>query len=320
MGALSVEETVKKDILSSEKKKVDFSDVIVDMIVRSRQGRSRNLKEFSRVFSSDKRDSSLYDEYLSILEDGSLKKLLCDEMKQVVIKLLRMGKLLWDNGISHNDAVYQNIFVKKSKKKGYLKCKFIDFDITVSFDKDRMTLYVPRHLCLENGVRQPITTDEIRTTFSYFFSGSPSCPVDDVTYLLPRLATNNRRCLTANDSSKETNSPASDDSSVTDEVDAENQLIYLFSDQETQEFYDEIFEIVKSSEMSVAEKWKAVMKLADNHEEVTVMENDEFSEEDLFDLMDEEDQVDDDDLNDDDYTVDEEEQDDDEVGGGYEEV
>lgn len=215
-------------ILEKDGKKSNFASLICDMIIRKRQGKRRNLKDFMEFFP---KNTELYDKYLSILEE-KLTNTFDKEMRQIIDKSIKICKKLYDMNIIHNDTVYQNIFIKRSKK-GHLKCRLIDFDISSSYDPKDNILYVPKYLLFDDDNKRSLITDqEIQEIFDYFINRKSSS-LDDVEYLLPRIKGRN--------------------------IDSENKLIYLSSSKENQEYYDKLYQIVTDQSKSHAEKWKEIL-------------------------------------------------------------
>lgn len=215
-------------ILDKDGKKASFAALICDMLIRSEQKKRRNLKDFMEFFP---KKSELYDEYLSILKE-KLQETFDKEMRMIIDKMLLICKKLYDFNIIHNDTVYQNIFIKRSKK-GNLKCRLIDFDISSSYDPKDNILYVPKYLCFdEDNKRSLISDEEIGEVFDYFIN-KKSLSLDDVEYIIPRR--------------------------VGKDIDSENKLIYLSSSKENQKYYDKLWEILQDKSKSHEEKWNLLL-------------------------------------------------------------
>eukprot|EP01080_Neovahlkampfia_damariscottae_P003174 gene3174-5490_t len=207
-----VEKDAKKKIQKDENTQSDFAKLLVEMIKNKKEGKLRCLKKFSQFFSYS---ATLYDSYLLKLDKMATEEKFSDEMRKIINQCINMTKSLYDIDMIHNDSVYQNIFIEKCD--GEIKCRFIDFDISSSFDSQSNTLFLPKNLYFEGKKRTEIGKEEIQQFFDYFYL-KKSDSLDDVEYIIPAIKG--------------------------EETDAENMIVYLLSSKSNQTFYDSILRII----------------------------------------------------------------------------
>jgi hypothetical protein len=229
LKVLGVDEEIRKKIQQNESTQTSFAELIVEMVKRKKEKQPRCLKKFSTFFLNS---YLLYDDFIGRILKFASEKKFSMEMKKIIQRCISMSKSLYDLNIIHNDSVYQNIFIEK-KVDDEIQCRFIDFDISSSFDSTSNTLYLPKNLYFEGKRRSKIGEEEIQQHFDYFHN-KRSETLDDVEYLIPAYEG--------------------------EQVDNENMIVYLLSTKSDQQYYDHLLKVLHDKKLTHEKKWKEILR------------------------------------------------------------